>query len=59
MLRLFEIKITILDDCTFTKKQMEDCVREALEVHVEAIKVQIDAIECHEVIGSLVELADA
>jgi hypothetical protein len=59
MLRLFQIQITILDDCTFNADQMKDCVQEALEVHVEAIKCQVDDVQCFEVIGSLTEVADA
>ena len=59
MMRLFHLKLTILDDCTFTKEQMEAYVQEAIELHVEALKVQVDEIECHEVIASLVEMADA
>jgi hypothetical protein len=38
---------------------MEAYVQEAIELHVEALKVQVDEIECHEVIASLVEMADA
>jgi hypothetical protein len=38
---------------------MKDCVQEALEVHVEAIKCQVDDVQCFEVIGSLSEVADA
>jgi hypothetical protein len=64
MLRLFKLQIIILDDLTFSPAEMQENVQEALDVHLEAIKVQTTLVSADEVIveyngADMPELPDA
>jgi hypothetical protein len=40
--RLFEVKLEILDDSTFTNEQMVANIHEALKVHLECLGLNVE-----------------
>lgn len=59
MYRLFTVKIEILDDKTFDADQMQVNIAEALEIHLEAIKVIVHPVDAEDVIADVNDIAEA
>jgi hypothetical protein len=59
MHKLFQLSVAILDDDTFSEEEMTKVVQEALEIHVEAMGVQVEMNSSSVVIFDAYDMAEA
>jgi len=59
MYKLFELKVSILDDTTYSDEELVEVVTEAIEIHVEAKGVDVVLEKSSVVIATEHEMAEA